>query len=296
MEATDAAVLPTTAKIRRDCLERWRPLIGRVPLAKLTRMDVQRALENLAPQLAASTRRESLVALRSAMRQAVAWDLLRRAPTLGVRAPRVPRPEMRAWTAEEARRFLAAVRDHRLHALFVLSLSTGMRVGEMLALRWRDAAADGIHVRRSLGRVEGVPWFHEPKTQAGVRTIPVGYAVAAVLWEHRRLQLRERVTAGQAWEDNGLVFCTRRGAPLDSSVPWRALRVVAQAANVRPVRVHDLRHAHATLLLQAGVPPHVVAQRLGHADAAVTMRVYAHVLPGMQEAAVRALEGMLGGG
>ncbi len=293
MEATDGTVLLTTAKSRRDCLERWKPLIGRIPLAKLTRMDVQRALENLAPQLAASTRRESLVALRSAMRQAVAWDMLRRDPTLGIRAPRVPREEMRAWTAEEARRFLEAAGKHRLHALFVLALSTGMRVGEMLALRWEDVTGDRIHVRRSLGRVKGDPWIHEPKTAAGTRTVPVGNAVTAALREHRARQLRERLAAGQTWEDNGLVFCARRGKPLASVIPGRALRKIAAEAGVRPIRMHDLRHTHATLLLRAGVSPKVVAERLGHTSVKITLDVYSHVLPDMQEAAVRALDGLL---
>jgi integrase len=185
--------------------------------------------------------------------------------------------------------FLAAARSHRLFAFYRLAAYTGARRGELLYLRWAAVDFDAAEVTFGGStavvrgqRVEGT-------TKGGrSRTISLDHETVAVLREHRGKQTEERLAAGSAWNDNGgLVFTSRWGEPLyPDTVTALITKLINQhnksatppAKPLPHARLHDLRHLHATTLLLAGVPVHVVAARLGHADPAVTLRVYSHVL------------------
>lgn len=203
------------------------------------------------------------------------------------------------WTPAQLRVFLQAVREHRLFAFYHLAAYTGARRGELLALRWSNVDLDGkrITIGGSAGVVKGRRI--EGTTKSGrSRVVTIDDETVAVLREHRKAQLAEQFQAGEAWRgaEDGYVFTTERGEPIHpDSVGWLMTKTI-RAYNSPPqgpkpaeplphARVHDLRHIHATTLLLAGVPVHVVAARLGHADPAITLRVYAHVIRSAEVAA-----------
>jgi integrase len=198
------------------------------------------------------------------------------------------------WDAARLRLFLELVADHRWFALYRLAAYSGARRGELLALRWADVdwSARSIRIRASAGMVDNERL--EGTTKSGrERTVALDDETLAVLRAHRKQQARNQAVAGEAWEDSGLVFVNGLGQPIYPTSPYaRMVKTVQeytetnsakphdhQALALPHARFHDLRHVHATLLLKAGVPVHVVAARLGHADPSVTLRVYAHVIP-----------------
>jgi integrase len=157
-------------------------------------------------------------------------------------------------------------------------LHTGLRRGELCGLRWRDVDLDAGTLTVASTRVvaEQVE-VGEPKTRAGARTIALVADTAAVLATWRRHQLAERMTAGPAWTDHGLVFTDELGVPPHPETVTRWWREAIARAGLRPIRLHDARHTAATLMLRAGTRTKVVSERLGHADIAVTQRIYEHV-------------------
>lgn len=153
----------------------------------------------------------------------------------------------------------------------------GMRRGELLGLRWDAVDLDRgtLIVERSLQRVEGELKLVRPKTQTSVRTLPLPPLVIKALTEHRERQAQERVAAGDRWKENGLVFTSRVGTPIEPDNIRRSWDPLRRRLGLE-VRFHDLRHTCVTLLLDLKVPPHVVRQIAGHSDIGVTMKVYAH--------------------
>jgi integrase len=189
------------------------------------------------------------------------------------------------WDAAQIKSFLDAAADDRLFALWRLATTTGMRRGELLALRWADLdlSAGRAQIVRSfiLGPDHKVR-YTSPKTARSRRTIDLDTETVKALKSHRKLQTEERLAALGAWPDEGedadLVFTDEVGRPLfPRSVTMRFAELVAEAG-LPKIRLHDLRHSAATLMLRAGVPVHVVSEHLGHASASITMDVYAHVL------------------
>jgi integrase len=206
----------------------------------------------------------------------------------------VPAPHYEVGTGlslAEARRLLEAVRDDRSHAVYVLALSAGLRRVELLGVRWVDADLDGgeLHVRQAVQRVGRELRFTEPKTLHSRRTIPLPVLAVDALREHRVRQAADRLAAGPDWRDSGLVFTTASGtaiAPRNLNRRWYSLR---ERARLPTVRFHDVRHTCVTLLLDAGVPPHVVQAIAGHSGIQVTMSIYAHAAQEEQRKALGSL-------
>jgi integrase len=201
------------------------------------------------------------------------------------------------WTPAQAARFLAFVDDHELRALWHLALGTGARRGELLGLRWQDVDLDEgrICIQRALSVVDGVPRLLATKT-AKRRTLSVAESVVAALRCHKRMQQRWHRDAAD-WRDRwGLVFTDEVGAPVDPMRVTKAFRALVANAPVPVIRLHDLRHFHASALLEAGVPVTVVSRRLGHASATMTLDVYGHVLPAADADAANTLEAMMADG
>jgi hypothetical protein len=186
--------------------------------------------------------------------------------------PRPSRPELQAWTAAELRAFLAHVGADRLYSLWLLASSTGMRRGELLGIQWSDVdlSRARISVRRSLVTVGHEVVVSEPKTAKGRRSVALDPATVAGLKTWRKQQAAERLAWGPAWIDSGVVFTWEDGRPLHPREVTRAFSRHVLAAGVPIIRLHDLRHTHATLALAAGVHPKVVQERLGHANIAIT--------------------------
>lgn len=229
--------------------------------------------------------------LRKALADAVDVEqLLAANPAARSKRPRTGRAEpIQVWTAHQLGTFLTAARNHRLFAFYRLAAYTGARRGELLYLRWDAVDLDAAEVTfgGSTAVVRGQRI--EGTTKGGrSRTISLDRDTVAVLRDHRRRQTEERLAAGSAWNDSsGLVFVTKWGEPLyPDTVTALMTKLIRRhnkpttppAERLPHARLHDLRHLHATTLLLAGVPVHVVAARLGHADPAVTLRVYSHVL------------------
>lgn len=284
------------------------PRIGRVKLARLTPQIVQglyAALLNEA-KLSSTTVNHMHGSLHKAMDAAVRLRLLSSNPADFVDVPRMAPQEIHPLTQEQAQAFLDVASytayGERLEALFTLALATGMRQGELLALHWRDVDLNGrfLSVRWNLKYRRGVFTFKEPKTKRSRRRIALDSETADILRAHRARQLEERLQAGEVWEGErwgDLVFCTGIGTPLSlHGAPRSAFaRILKRAGLPESVRFHDLRHTCATLALSARVNPKVVSEMLGHSTVAITLDIYSHVLPDMQEDAAAVIGELLYG-
>ena len=197
-----------------------------------------------------------------------------RNPVEAVDVHKEVRKELTLWTPQEAARFLDTAKAHRLYALFYLGMATGLRRGELLGLRWDDIKGNVLHVKRALVKAKGKLELSTPKTAKGTRRVSLSPDVLVMLLQHRQLQDAERLPS---WPDNGLVFVSETGTPLNPDNLTRLRKQLMKAANVPEVRLHDLRHLHASMAIKSGVDPKVLADRLGHARASFTLDVYTHL-------------------
>ncbi len=276
-----------------------RPTIGKQRLADVTPLDLQSLYTKMSESgLSARTVRYVHAVLSSAFKQAMKWEILERDVTRLVDLPKQQRKEMRALSQGEAARFLQAVEGDRYAVLFAFALSSGMRPEEYLALQWKDVdwQRGAATVQRVLVWREGGGWrYEEPKTTKSRRTIPLSPSVMAKLKAHHRSQLEERMKAGSLWQNNDLVFATETGTPLyPNNLRQRHFKPALKRAGLpEEVRLYDLRHTMATLLLAGNENPKIVSERLGHSSITLTLDVYSHVLPDMQQGAVEKLENLL---
>lgn len=233
--------------------------------------------------------------LRKALDDAVAWRKLSWNPARAVKAPAAAASPMRVWSPQQTQAFLAAVDGDRLAGAFWLLATTGMRRGEALGLRWGDVDLDAgkVSVRQTVTRPAGRVAIGEPKSERSRRTISIDPATVARLRRHRVAQLEERLAWGGAYKDGDLVFAKENGEPVNPEMLGRILRRVATAVELPVIRVHDLRHGYATAALQARVNPRAVADRLGHARVNVTLDIYSHVLPEVEEAEALRVAGII---
>jgi integrase len=235
--------------------------------------------------------------LKSALEHAVREEEIPRNVARNVHTG-TPRPRrFEPLTADETRLFLAATREHRLHALFELALHTGLRKGELLGLRWEDLDLDAgtAAIRRTLQRTSTGGLTTLPtKTRASERRIALPIRCVQSLKLHHEQQKREREAAGSMWQPDGHVFTTLQGRPIDPTNLTRAFITLLRKAGLRRIRFHDLRHSTATLLLEQGVELVVIKELLGHAHIGVTATVYAHVRLRLQRDAIDTLSTALG--
>jgi integrase len=210
--------------------------------------------------------------------------------------PKLAPREAPVLAAGPAQRLLQAARGERLEALFVLALTTGARQGELLGLRWEDVDLEGglLHIRRKLLRVQRQLVESAPKSASGRRTLVLSRLAVEALRRHRARQSEERLQVGAAWARPDLVFTTARGEPLNACTlrNWHFPRLLRKAG-LPKLPFHGLRHSVATLLLSRGESINVVQELLGHSSPGLTLRVYRHVLPGEQRAAVERLTALL---
>jgi len=271
--------------------------LGQKRLDKLQPLDIQKVYgEMQARGLSARIVRHTHSALHNALKQAVKWGLLSRNPSDLVELPRVPHKERRVLSPDEAADFLEAA-DVMPHGLiFEFALLTGMRPEEYLALQWSDVDFERgtAQVRRALVRHKKSWSFEEPKTARSRRTVYLSASLLKKLAAHKRKQAEVRLKLGAAWQAFDLIFCGAEGTPLTiPNITYRYFRPLLTKAKLPRIRLYDLRHSCATLLLIAEENPKVVSERLGHSTIVLTLDTYSHVLPTMQQGATARLDKLL---
>jgi integrase len=197
--------------------------------------------------------------------------------------------------AEQLKAFLDSTKDERLSPLWHLLAMTGLRSGEALGLRWQDVdlEAGRISVRRALIPIGAVVVISEPKTARGRRSVALDPETVEVLKRQAGQQLADQSKKGDRWTDTGLVFTKEDGEAWHPEVVSRFFRSAVKRSRLPVIRLHDLRHTHATLALRAGIHPKVVSERLGHATIAITLDTYSHAIPAMQEEAAALIAGLV---
>ncbi len=271
-----------------------RPALGEIKLKALTPSHVRRLIKDKSGgALAAGTVRKIHSTLHKALSQAVSDGLVPR-NAADVQAPSPAPKEMRPLSETEARTFLDAARESgdRFEALYVLAVTTGLRRGELLGLRWDDADLERgtLRVGRALVRESGRHTLGETKTRRGRRLVNLTPRTVAVLKAHRKRQLEQRVGGAGMYEDHGLIFASEIGTPLNpENLVKRSFKPLLKKAGLPEIRFHDLRHTCATLLMGRGVHPKLVQELLGHATIAMTLDTYSHYLPSMGDRASGAM-------
>jgi integrase len=246
--------------------------------------------------LSARTAKYAHAVLRRALGQAERWGMVTRNVATLVEPPRAVRPEVRALAPDEVRALLDAAKGDRFEAILTVAIAVGLRRGEALGLKWSDLDLDAavLRVQRALVYVDGDLRFVDPKTKRSRRTVPLPSVSVQALREHRRGQAAERLAAGPEWTDHDLVFPSATGGPMDPNNLGRHFRALCDRAGIGRVRLHDLRHTCASLLLAQNVHPRVVMEILGHSGIAITMDTYSHVLPELQREAADRMDQALG--
>lgn len=267
--------------------------LGGVKLKALTPAHVRGLYKEKLRSLSPRTVQYIHVTLHKALKQAVMDGLIPRNATEAVKPPQVRCEEIRPLTTEQVKELLAAASGDRLEALYVLAVHTGLRQGELLGLKWDDIDLEegALQVRRALTTAKGGPRLAAPKTKDSRRRVSLTSGAVDALKAHLGRQLEEIDRAGSLWRENGLVFASETGEPLDRRyVTTHLFKPLLERARLPRARFHDLRHTCATLLLTKNVNPKVVSEMLGHSSISITLDTYSHVLPNMQDSAARALE------
>jgi integrase len=271
-----------------------KPALGRIKLKDLNPAQIRWFYrERLDSGLAPATVHKMHVVLHKALKAAVADGLIPRNAAAGLKLPRITREEIDPLTEEQSRRLLESVRGDRLEALYVLALNTGMRQGELLALKWDDVDLERgiLRVRRTLTHADKAFVLGEPKTKNSRRTIRLTTGALDALRAHLSRQLREMEQMGSLYQPGGLIFATQSGTIINpSNLRNRSFKPLLKHAGLPEIRFHDLRHTCATLLLGRDVNAKVVSEMLGHSSISITLDIYSHLLPDMQEKAAKALE------
>lgn len=266
-----------------------KPHLGTIKLSLLKPIHIQGMLSKLEQKKAGDeTRRCSFQVLRRALNVAERWGLIVRSPCNMADQPKVTRREISPLTIQQVQQLLSVSADHRLHAVFVLAVTAGLRQGELFAIHWSDIdlMAGVLAVRYTLDEVKSQLRLKEPKSKSGRRFVKLPDMAVSALWDHKARQVTEGLAASK------LVFCDVNGHFLRkcnfARRDWKPIRAKSEIAT--SVVFHDLRHTSASLLLATGAPPQVVQEHLGYSKISLTMDTFSHLMPGMQDDAAAKLD------
>lgn len=274
------------------------PSLGELPLSSLSPLHLQRLYARLLlPEgcLSSGSVLNLHLVLSQALGQAVRWGLIEHNPARGASPPRPERPEPRVLDPSLAEQILSLLPGTLVESPAAIALATGMRRGEILALRWSDldSGLTVAQVRRTLHPTQAGLSFSEPKTRRSRRAVALPSMLRPYLNRARSDQQARRTTC-PSWKELDLVIDRGDGGPLNPDTLSSRWRKFLLRNKLPHVRFHDLRHAHATFMLLKGVHPKVVSERLGHASVGTTLDIYSHVIPTMQTEAVRAFDELFG--
>lgn len=290
-------VKPITLKRYRELLAvHVIPTIGSVRMTELRPAGVQATIDGVLRRRSPGTAVNAYRVLSEMLAEAVRWGVIATNPAAAIRPPRAPRPKLHVPDQETCSAILERVQGRQVEGPVVLAIGTGMRLGEILAVRWRDVDLERkvLRVASTLSVVGGEFTFTAPKTNRARRSVDLPEFVVTFLRRYRKEQNERRLAFRNVWGDHDVVLDDGIGQPLS---PWTVSadfrRVVAELGLPR-TRFHDLRHAHATQLLSAGVHVKAVSERLGHSSTSFTMDVYSAVIPSMGRTAADAADHLFG--
>ena len=278
-----------------------KPELGNIQLKNLKSTDLQ-GLYNRKFNSGLSARSVQYihVVIHNALEQAVKNNLVIRNVSDATTLPRKEQKEMRVLSIQEQAKFMNILDSDRLGFAYMFDLATGLRVGELLALRWKDVDLENgvIKIKQAVSRVKNYDpnvttktklIIQEPKTKKGQRSIPLPNIITALLKKHQLRQKEEKLLYANKYQDNDLVFCTKIGTYLEPRNLSRTFYTLVANAGIDPANMHALRHSFATRLLEANEHPKVVQEMLGHSSITLTLDTYSHVMPELKQAAAEKL-------
>jgi len=295
LEFHKTTVAPNTAVQYKQQTDNYiLPELGKIKLRDLSLNIIEAHYMALQKSgLGASSVRYVHAILRKCLNDAVRRGYIGYNPTQGAILPRVDDKEMVFLDEDEILRFLITIQESSYNALYTLAIKTGMRKGELLALKWTDLnwQHSTLRVQRQVQRIKGEGLvFRPPKTRAGRRTVQLGQKTLETLRQQYQESKRQANLAGENWKEHGLIFPSVVGTPLDGENVTKDFKTQLEKAGVKKIRFHDLRHTAASLLLNNGVPVIVVSKMLGHAKTSTTLNIYGHLMPTMQEQAAQVMD------
>ncbi len=293
-------VRPSSHKTYKGYIENHiKPSIGKIPLSKLTTLEVQTLYRKLLTSgrierteskqqpkgLSAKTVRNINQVISSAMELAKSQKLISSNPTDGCALPKVEHQEMKTLTADQLAAFFREAKNSGVFEMYYLELATGLRRGELLGLKWDDINLNigAIQVKRQVARIDGEVVEAPLKTKNSYRTLSIGADAVEILQEHR------------SKVDGEYVFPSPNGGPISPDSVLHMLHRVLERAGLPQIRFHDLRHTFSTLALQNGVDIKTVSGMLGHYSAGFTLDTYAHVTTAAQKEAAKTMGSLLSG-
>ncbi|MBA2131964.1 tyrosine-type recombinase/integrase [Capillibacterium thermochitinicola] len=284
-----SSLRPSTFNLYQGILRKHiYPAIGKILLCKLTPMQLQTLYNSkIKAGLSVSRVKHMHAIIHKALSHALKWGYVSYNVSDLVEKPKQRKKEMTVWNKEQVDKFLEAAKGDKFYPLYVLALTTGLRQGELLGLRWDDIdlRQGTVSVKRTVKEVRGKLVVGEPKTKSARRTVTLPKLAIEVLKEYRKQQLQKRFLS------SGYVFTNTQGGLVRAlNMVKRSFKPLIKKACVPEIRFHDLRHTHATLLLQQGVNPKLVQERLGHSSIGLTLDTYSHVLPNMQKQVAKELD------
>lgn len=275
---------------------RINPYIGSLPLKALNTNIIQQWVNTLLGiELSAKTIRNAYNILKPALDKAVTVRLITHNPCIGVEKPKLKKYQANAYTKAEIHNILSLAKNSDLYLVLVLELSAGLRLGELMALKWSDIDLETgiISITKSLYAGNGKKYVKAPKTLSGIRNIKVADKVLGVLKEEYKNYLAKKSNPDMFYKDNNLVVCKDDGTPYHPDSVSKKWKKFIKKNNIRDARFHDLRHSNATAMIEEGVPIKAVQSRLGHSDISTTMNIYVHCTETMDENAAKIIDTFL---
>ena len=265
------------------------PRLGTLKLQELSPIHIQKFVTDLVNEKHYSVHTIHLLfrIVNSSLRKAKILKLIKECPSEGITLPKVQKKEMNVWSIDEVNFFITnskkVNRLTRCYIGFLFALLTGMRQGEILGLRWRDIDFENqtIYIRQTLTQKAQVKVG--AKNQSSIRSLHIPKKMIFELKAHKAHVLKEKLASGQNYEDNDLVLCTQKGRPTIPRNFRKEFYKLTKTLGLPKIRFHDLRHTHATILIQQNVNVKLISERLGHAEIGTTLDTYSHVLPNMQK-------------
>lgn len=288
-------VTESTVRLYKEAIKRWLlPAFGLIKVHAITPTYIQHTVAQWAKdEYSPRTIQFSVSLLHQILDKAVDLGILIRNPAEKVTVPEITPREFTILSVEQMLQLFKATQEDRHHALWVLLLTTGLRPGEALAMKWSDLKGNLLSVNRTIKEKLGTVVENQAKTDGSLRTLPLGQLTMNALKTHRSLQTKEMLAYGPHYERNDFIFATARGQHYSESglrKAWK--RVLKRLGFDTNTRLYDTRHSHATALLNEGVNLKAIADRLGHSNTHITESVYARIMPKAREEVVRVIDGM----